>query len=159
MNCISCLITTETSEPAANVRRTSQTKAAIGGYTSTERTLIASSAEISLAQFQIGAIFINKLQIWVLNNYILTLSDENKTWTELSWVMMLLSSLELLYSWNFWTLKHQHLFITIIVITTVFCRAAYSWIQLILNLTDSTTLAPLLHWTESMLNYMDLNNY
>ncbi len=47
-------------------------KAALGGYKSTERPVIAWSAEIGIANFQIGAIFINKQQIWVLNNYVLT---------------------------------------------------------------------------------------
>ncbi len=46
-------------------------KAARGGYMSTERPLIAWSSEIDIANFQIGAIFINKPQIWVLNNCIL----------------------------------------------------------------------------------------
>ncbi len=46
-------------------------KAARGGYMSTERSVITWSSEISIAHFQIGSVFINKLQIWVLNNYIL----------------------------------------------------------------------------------------
>ncbi len=50
-NYISCLITTETSEPAANVGRTSRAmrKATRGGYTNTERTLITWSSEIGIA--------------------------------------------------------------------------------------------------------------
>ncbi len=46
-------------------------KAALGGHMSTEHPVIAWSSEIGIANFQIGAIFINKPQIWVLNNYIL----------------------------------------------------------------------------------------
>ncbi len=46
-------------------------KAALGGYMSTERTVIAWSSEIGIANFQKGSLFINKPQIWVLNNYIL----------------------------------------------------------------------------------------
>ncbi len=46
-------------------------KAARGGYMSTEPLVIAWSSKIGIANFQIGAIFINKPQIWVLNNYIL----------------------------------------------------------------------------------------
>ncbi len=71
-NCISCLLTTETSEPSANVVRTSRAEAVRGGYMSTEHPVIAWSSEIGIANFQIGVIFINKPQIWVLNNYILT---------------------------------------------------------------------------------------
>ncbi len=69
-NCISCLFTTETSEPAASVGRTSRAKAALCGYMSTERLMITWSSVIGIANFQIGAIFINKPQIWILN-YIL----------------------------------------------------------------------------------------
>ncbi len=36
---------------------------------STERTMIACSSEIGIANFQIGSIFIHKPEIWVLNNY------------------------------------------------------------------------------------------
>ncbi len=46
-------------------------KAARGGYMITERPVIAWSSEIGIANFLIGAIFINKPQIWILNNYIL----------------------------------------------------------------------------------------
>ncbi len=44
------------------------------GYMSTECRWPCGAhvSEISEAHFQIGAVFINKLQIWVLNNYILT---------------------------------------------------------------------------------------
>ncbi len=47
-------------------------KAARGGYMSTEHPVIDWSSEIGIANFQIGSVFINKPQIWVLNNYILT---------------------------------------------------------------------------------------
>ncbi len=46
-------------------------KAARGRYMSTEHPVIAWSSEIGIANFQIGSVFINKPQIWVLNNYIL----------------------------------------------------------------------------------------
>ncbi len=46
-------------------------KAALGGYMSTERPVIAWSSEIGITNFQIGSVFINKPQIRVLNNYIL----------------------------------------------------------------------------------------
>ncbi len=55
--------TTETSEPAADVGRTSRAKAVRGGYMSTEHPVIAWSSEIGIANLQIGAHFINKLQI------------------------------------------------------------------------------------------------
>ncbi len=43
------------------------------GYMSIERPLITWSSRLQIckAHFQIGAVFINKLQIWVLNNYII----------------------------------------------------------------------------------------
>ncbi len=37
------------------------------------------SSEIGIANFQIGSVFINKPQIWVLNNYILTWKTRKTT--------------------------------------------------------------------------------
>ncbi len=73
MNYISCLTTTETSEPVANVRRTCRGYAPLFGiHEHWARWLRgAHVSEIGEAHFQIGAVFINKPQIWVLNNYIL----------------------------------------------------------------------------------------
>ncbi len=46
---------------------------------STERPVITWSSEISIANFQIGSVFINKPQIWVLNNYILAWKTRKTT--------------------------------------------------------------------------------
>ncbi len=45
-NYILCLTTIETSEPAADVRRTSRGETALGGYMSTERLVIACSSHL-----------------------------------------------------------------------------------------------------------------
>ncbi len=76
-NYILCVSTTETSESSANVRRTSRGYAPLFGRdTWAQRARWSHWAQphvskISKAHFQIGAVFINKPQIWVLNNYIL----------------------------------------------------------------------------------------
>ncbi len=65
------------SEPAANVRRTSQGEAAlieIHEYWAPSDCVELTSPKFREADldFQIGTVFINKLHIWDLNNYILT---------------------------------------------------------------------------------------
>ncbi len=65
-NCVSCWITTETSEPAANDGRTSRAE----GCSRRIHEHWAPGDHLALHIYQIDAIFINKPQIWVLN-YIL----------------------------------------------------------------------------------------
>ncbi len=53
------------------------------GYMSTERPVIAWISRLrksAKAHFQIGTVFINKPQIWVLNNYILAWNIFKTTW-------------------------------------------------------------------------------
>ncbi len=66
--------TTETSEPAVNVSRTSRGYAPLfeihEHWAPSDRVEIT-SLKSAKQMLQIGAVFINKPQIWVLNNYIL----------------------------------------------------------------------------------------
>ncbi len=66
-NDILCLTTTETSEPAVNVRRTSWGYAPLFGI----HEHWAHVSEIGEAHFQIGAVFINNVADLSFNNYIL----------------------------------------------------------------------------------------
>ncbi len=71
-NDILCWTTTESSDPAVNVRRTSRGYAPLFGIH--ERWAPGDRVELTSPKSakHIGAVFINKPQIWVLNGYILS---------------------------------------------------------------------------------------
>lgn len=77
----------------------------------------------------------------------LTLSNENETWTDLSWIMTLLSSAELLYSWiNF---VSYYIFVELNGINLNWLELHWNnmyYIKRFRNLIHKTGLCGFIHW-------------